>query len=45
LKVDGKSNEFIEMPREMELREELCDDPTRYFFYVEVPGLRTARGR
>ena len=43
--LNGKSNEFIEMPREMELREELCDDPTRHFFYVEVPGLRTAKGR
>jgi len=36
---------FIELEKESDLRAELCDDPTRRFFYLEVPGLRTAIGR
>ena len=51
LNVDGNYNKrndesFVEMvDRETDLRAELCDDPSRHFFYIEIPGLRTAKGR
>ena len=31
--------------REMDLRAALGNDPSKHFFYLEVPGMKTARGR
>lgn len=31
--------------RDSDLRSELCDDPSKHFFYLELPGLKTANGR
>lgn len=29
----------------MDLRGALGNDPSKYFFYLEIPGMKTARGR
>lgn len=31
--------------RETDLRTALGNDPTKHFFYLEIPGMKTARGR
>jgi len=31
--------------READLSSELLNDPEKHFFYLEVPGLKTAKGR
>lgn len=31
--------------REMDLRAALGNDPTKHFFYLEIPGMKTAKGR
>lgn len=31
--------------RECDLRSELGNDPSKHFFYLQIPGLRTAKGR
>lgn len=31
--------------KEVDLRAELSNDPSKHFFYIEIPGLKTARGR
>lgn len=37
---------FVEITdRESNLRAELNDDPSKSFFYLEIPGLRTAKSR
>ena len=37
---------FVEITdRESSLRAELNDDPSKSFLYLEIPGLRTAKGR
>eukprot|EP00347_Sterkiella_histriomuscorum_P005571 403356100 len=37
---------FIEIEdKEMDLRGALKNDPTQHFFYLEIPGMKTARGR
>ena len=42
----GSQHEFREIKdRESDLRSELNNDPTKYFFYLELSGMRTARGR
>lgn len=46
LKLDKGTDGFNELAnKDIDLRAELCDDPSKHFFYLEVPGLRTARGR
>ena len=46
LKLDKGADEFIELvEKDTDLRAELCDDPTKHWFYLEVPGMRTAKGR
>ena len=36
---------FVEIKREADLKSELGNDPSQHFFYLEIPGLRTANGR
>ena len=44
--TNQRQNPFIEIEdRESDLRNELNDDPSKHFFYLQIPGLRTARGR
>ena len=31
--------------REQDLRSSLANDPTKFFFYIEIPGMKTAKGR
>ena len=39
----SKFEEIVD--REQDLRSSLGNDPTKHFFYLEVPGMKTARGR
>ncbi|TNV85145.1 hypothetical protein FGO68_gene10308 [Halteria grandinella] len=40
------NSKFLEITdREMDLRAALGNDPTKHFFYLEIPGMKTARGR
>jgi hypothetical protein len=37
---------FLEIEdRERDLRQELNNDPSKHFFYLEIPGMKTAKGR
>ena len=37
---------FVEIEdREKDLRQELNNDITKHFFYLEIPGMKTAKGR
>ena len=36
---------FSELERQTSLEDFLGNDPSKYFFYLEVSGLRTANGR
>ena len=44
--TNERQNAFAEITeRESDLRAELGNDPSKHFFYLQIPGLRTARGR
>ena len=44
--TNQRQNPFVEITeRENDLRAELGDDPSKHFFYMQIPGLRTAKGR
>lgn len=44
--TNQRQNPFVEIAdRECDLRSELGNDPSKHFFYLQIPGLRTAKGR
>jgi len=43
--MEGQARFFEIEDRERDLRQELSNDPSKHFFYLEIPGMKTAKGR